>query len=746
MAYPSYVPTRVVTFGGAMSLESSELLKVRMTVVSSRSLVWAASGYRFEALGSQETSSDGAEVSMVLPRTDVQGWRDGRTNQPIDVSAPDSYTHQYVAKIDFLDARGFKTSTMQIGPFVVPDGEGPIDLDLTVPASTVAGGQITIPDEWSAQLAAAAAYAADAAASAADSIPTAQKAAPLGVAPLDADSRVPDGNLPSRLGASELSAAFASAAQGAKADNAVPNTPAGRAALAATTELTSAFASAAQGAKADNAVPNTPAGRAALAATTELTTAIVSAVAGRQYGRRWVYDGDSITIGNITTNAENQDRAGSWTVDMAGRSQGRIHYVYNAGLGGQTIAGALTRFDTYVAPYTPDVVMLSIGTNDISQGRTLIAFLADLDTYWAECTALGADLVLGEIYPKSTTQATIATWNAAIREWAEPKGIHVVPFSMLGKADGSWPDGWSADGTHPLVTGPSLSEIGRLAWEYLEPYCGPAFPSGVYGGANLATNGFLTSETSAPFSAVTAALAATTGTLPAGTYEYRVLGATHFTRGSGKHSDASITLGAPGGVTLTRTATGAYTLWLIFRRDPTSTEFKFLAAVSGGTATWTDDGTVTPLWSWQDDTLSTYPTGWGINSGAPYSLAYGSRLREVDGVRGKVLRAQCAVRGDAAWENFFEVTGLTAGQTLEVSMLVRGPVAPPSGKVGKLFLRWRSSGAGMGNTILLEQWIDSQWRRITFTAKVPAGADRVLLGIAGDDTWPYLDVAEISIV
>ena len=39
-------------------------------------------------------------------------------------------------------------------------------------------------------------------------IPSTQKGAASGVAPLDSDSRVPDANLPTRLGAAELSAAF----------------------------------------------------------------------------------------------------------------------------------------------------------------------------------------------------------------------------------------------------------------------------------------------------------------------------------------------------------------------------------------------------------------------------------------------------------------------------------------------------------------------------------------------------------
>ncbi|GAA4774755.1 hypothetical protein [Microbacterium gilvum] len=172
MAFPPDIATRVVTLGGAMSIESSALLKVRVTVSSSKSLVWDATGYRFERVPDVKTSELGSEVSFILPHTDVSGWKDAETNQLIDVSAPNSYTHRYTALVEILDEQNRTMRKLTLGPFVVPDGEGPIDLDKTVPASTVAGDVIAVPDLWG-QLVTEAQTAAEEAAQAATDATTA---------------------------------------------------------------------------------------------------------------------------------------------------------------------------------------------------------------------------------------------------------------------------------------------------------------------------------------------------------------------------------------------------------------------------------------------------------------------------------------------------------------------------------------------------------------------------------------------
>lgn len=162
MPFPPEIPTRIVSVGGAMVLESADLLKVRVTITGSRSLIWADSGYRFENLKVSATSELGSEVQIQLPRTDVAGWKDAKTGAVIDVSEPDSYSHRYTALVEFLDDTGTAVGVqpVTIGPFVLPEGDGSVvDLDKTVPASSTAGDAVSVPDWWSTQVAAAEAAA-----------------------------------------------------------------------------------------------------------------------------------------------------------------------------------------------------------------------------------------------------------------------------------------------------------------------------------------------------------------------------------------------------------------------------------------------------------------------------------------------------------------------------------------------------------------------------------------------------------
>ncbi|WP_292729574.1 LamG-like jellyroll fold domain-containing protein [Microbacterium sp. UBA837] len=170
MAYPEYIQTRVVSVGGATALESSALLKIQVAIVASRSLIWDATGYRFEKTGHSVESELGNEVQIVLPRTDVAGWKDAATGSIIDVSAEDAYSHRYTATVRFLDANNSVVGAeYTIGPFPIPDGEGAIDLDRMVPASTVAGDAISIPDLWSQLVSQAEAAATSAQAALVDS-------------------------------------------------------------------------------------------------------------------------------------------------------------------------------------------------------------------------------------------------------------------------------------------------------------------------------------------------------------------------------------------------------------------------------------------------------------------------------------------------------------------------------------------------------------------------------------------------
>ena len=172
MAYPLDVVTRTINVGDSLAVESGTDLTVRATLRSSRGLVWTATGERaVSAPEVRESSAAGEAVAFTPPVTDQAGWRDLATGSLIDVSAPGSHTHTY--SIELVTFRGTRpVDSRIIGPFPLPTGDGtPVDADLLIAADTVPGLLVSVPDDWSAQVAqavAAAGSADDAAQSAAD--------------------------------------------------------------------------------------------------------------------------------------------------------------------------------------------------------------------------------------------------------------------------------------------------------------------------------------------------------------------------------------------------------------------------------------------------------------------------------------------------------------------------------------------------------------------------------------------------
>ena len=172
MSYPLGVVTRTITVGDSITVESGTDLTVRATLLSSRGLVWVATGER--AVSSPEvrkSAAAGASVTFTPPVTDQAGWRDLATGSLIDVSAPNAHTHTYTIELKTLSG-GRPVDSRTIGPFTLPTGDGsPVDADLLIEAGTVPGLPVSVPDDWSAQVAqavAAAGSADDAAQSAAD--------------------------------------------------------------------------------------------------------------------------------------------------------------------------------------------------------------------------------------------------------------------------------------------------------------------------------------------------------------------------------------------------------------------------------------------------------------------------------------------------------------------------------------------------------------------------------------------------
>ncbi|MGI6878849.1 hypothetical protein [Microbacterium sp. gxy059] len=184
MAWPDGVPTRLVTAGRGLSIERGRGLGVSLTVASSRPLlIWAATGDRFGTDPASTHAGPGGPVELYLPCTDTPGWLDEHGRE-IDVSEPDTFTHRYTADLWLTDGnRRELTGTRRRVEFILPAGDGPLDLDSGIEAGTVEGEPIVIPPEWGTVVEEARASADAAAASAVDAKNEADRAQAIADAP-----------------------------------------------------------------------------------------------------------------------------------------------------------------------------------------------------------------------------------------------------------------------------------------------------------------------------------------------------------------------------------------------------------------------------------------------------------------------------------------------------------------------------------------------------------------------------------
>lgn len=148
MAFPVNVATRLVSFGGAVSVEAGTPLLVRVETKSNRSLIKAVSGYRLESLTHTLDSNAGQELEFPLPVTDQNGWIDALTRQAIVVDT-DQHSHLYTSKVTIFDGN-VRVAEYIYENYPVPSGASVLDGDtmlLDDPAQP--GVLVAVPETWS---------------------------------------------------------------------------------------------------------------------------------------------------------------------------------------------------------------------------------------------------------------------------------------------------------------------------------------------------------------------------------------------------------------------------------------------------------------------------------------------------------------------------------------------------------------------------------------------------------------------
>lgn len=191
-------------------------------------------------------------------------------------------------------------------------------------------------------------------------------------------------------------------------------------------------------------------------------------IKARLVGNRLVTLGDSITIASeVGTPPGGVNRGPSIGTFASLLSRGKLTYIRNAGVGGDTSAQMLSRFDTDVAAYAPSLVHLLAGTNDSNDAAPvpLAVYAANVRALVAKCRKIGAMPVLGSLPPNEVSvarRARVIAYNTWLRLYCQTEGIDLIDYYglLVDPATGNFKAAYYKDGTHPSNSG--LAAMGAL--------------------------------------------------------------------------------------------------------------------------------------------------------------------------------------------------------------------------------------------------------------------------------------------
>jgi len=222
-----------------------------------------------------------------------------------------------------------------------------------------------------------------------------------------------------RLSEDELSATFATTAQGAKADAAIPATQKGAASGVAPLDGSSKVP-----------VVNLP--LQAIADSTELSATIGGFVApsALPQGRTVLALGDSHTAGSGATNV-----AFSYTTVAARLVGTETVSVIRAGYAGERSDQLLVRLPGLLDLNAPGAVWVMCGTNDASQAITPAVFIGNIASMKALCDERGIPFIVGMVPPNGASATSpaaserisrVRAYNLALLSWAFDNAVVVA--------------------------------------------------------------------------------------------------------------------------------------------------------------------------------------------------------------------------------------------------------------------------------------------------------------------------------
>ena len=183
-------------------------------------------------------------------------------------------------------------------------------------------------------------------------------------------------------------------------------------------------------------------------------------------------DDDRVVLSWMHTGADD-DTDGWWLARFDHPDGGRSHTAAGGLRADELLAGGkqkLPSLDAMLDRYRPQIVVLMIGTNDVSANRPLAAYRADVQTAIDRILAHHAIPILSTIPPHSQRLELARSYNEALRDLARTASIPFMDYAreILARR----PDGW--DGTllqkgdlHPSAANAGVSAASAPTTENL---------------------------------------------------------------------------------------------------------------------------------------------------------------------------------------------------------------------------------------------------------------------------------------
>ena len=171
--------------------------------------------------------------------------------------------------------------------------------------------------------------------------------------------------------------------------------------------------------------------------------------------------GDSLTAGLGVA----ADEAYPALLEARLRSAGFDYRVVNAGVSGDTTAGARRRLDWVLRP-RPEIVIVALGANDGLRGQPVTALRDNLTAIVTRLRESGPHVLLvGMRLPPNYGEAYATEFAATFRAVARGTSVAFLPFLLAGVAGD--PSLNQPDGIHPNAAGHRI--VAEHVWPSLQP-------------------------------------------------------------------------------------------------------------------------------------------------------------------------------------------------------------------------------------------------------------------------------------